>query len=168
MTKFIIRKCNTAGIDLIKFYESCRLKAYQDTKGIWTIGWGATYYHNGKKVKFGDIITQAIADDLFLFHLGVFEREVNSLIKNDKINENQFSALVSFAFNCGSDIDEDTKAEGLGDSTLLKLVNINPNNTLIKAEFLKWISKGSKSERGLRNRRTKEAALYFSPVSLLA
>lgn len=154
-------KTNQAGIKLLHEFESCRLKAYKCPAGIWTIGWGNTFYENGKPVKEGDVITQERADALFLVILSRFEKDVLSLLKT-KVNENQFSALVSFAYNVGSDIDADTIAEGLGDSTLLKLVNANPNNPAIRNEFLKWVSRGTPFEKGLRRRREAESKLYFS------
>lgn len=151
---------NQAGIDLIKSFESCRLSAYLDSKRIPTIGWGATYYQDGSKVKMGDKITQQKADELFAFHLNEFCVEVKQLVKKP-LNDNQFSALVSFAFNCGTDIDADTIPEGLGDSTLLKKVNANPADPSIRNEFMKWVNKGSSFEKGLTRRRKAEADLYF-------
>lgn len=154
-------KVSPKGIASIKKHESCKLKAYQKQGDRPTIGWGNTFYENGSPVKLGDVITQDRADKLFLIKLAEFERDVNSLLKTT-VNQNQFDALVSFAYNVGSDIDADTKAEGLGDSTLLKLVNQNPNNPKIRDEFMKWISKGTIFEKGLTRRRKEEADLFFS------
>lgn len=151
---------NKAGVDLIKSFEGCKLKAYLDSVNVPTIGWGATYYRDGKKVKIGDKITQQQADELFAFHLNEFCVEVKQLVKKP-LNDNQFSALVSFAFNCGTDIDVDTIPEGLGDSTLLKKVNANPADPTIRNEFMKWVNKGSSFEKGLTRRRKAEADLYF-------
>jgi len=153
-------KINLEGINLIKSFESCRLKTYLDSKKIPTIGWGNTFYENGTTVKLGDVITQDRADRLFLNILAIFESGVNQLVKSN-INQNQRAALISFAYNVGLDIDADTKAEGLGDSTLLKKVNINPNDLTIRDEFLKWINKGSSFKKGLTRRRKAEADLYF-------
>lgn len=152
---------NDAGKNLIKGFESCRLKAYKDSAGVWTIGWGATYYRDGKKVKQGDVISQQEADELFDFHLNQFCTEVKCIVFQP-LNDNQFSALVSFAYNVGSDIDADSLAEGLGDSTLLKKVNMNPNNPSIRDEFMKWVRAGGKVLKGLQRRRAAEADLYFS------
>lgn len=149
------------GIDLIKSFEKCRLTAYKIKTDPWTIGWGNTVYRNGKPIKKGDTITQQQADDLFSFWLGAFSHEVESLVTST-VNQNQFDSLVSFAYNVGSDIDADTKAEGLGDSTLLKKVNKNPDDQTIRDEFMKWISKGSIFEKGLKRRRAAESDLYFS------
>jgi lysozyme len=148
------------GETLIKHFESCRLEAYQDSAGIWTIGYGNTSYENGKRVKEGDKIAQWRAEDLFVRVIQHFVNDVNYLTKGMQLTQNQFDALVSFAYNVGSDIDLDTIAEGLGDSTLLKLVLNNPKNPDISKEFLKWNKAGGKVVPGLTRRRKAEAHLY--------
>ena len=151
-------KTSPKGIALIKFYEDCRLVAYPDPKtggAPWTIGWG----HTGPEVKKGMQITQYEADRLFLQDLAEFEAGVMRLVKV-KITQGMFDALVSFAYNCGLDEDADTKAEGLGDSTLLKLVNAGKFKEAA-LEFGKWISKGTNVEKGLRARRAKEVTLFL-------
>lgn len=154
-------KTNQAGIKILHEFESCRLRAYKCPAGVWTIGWGNTFYEDGRPVREGDMITQARADSLFMIILAGFERDVISLLKV-KVNQNQFSALVSFAYNVGSDIDADDIPEGLGDSTLLKLVNANPNDPRIRDEFKKWNKSKGKVLNGLIRRRAAEANLYFS------
>jgi lysozyme len=146
---------------LIKEFEGCKLQAYLCPANKWTIGYGNTFYEDGKPVKKGDIINQKRAEVLLDVIALKFEKEVRSLVKA-KLNENQMGALIDFAFNLGSDIDADTKAEGLGDSTLLKLVNANPNNPAIRAEFMKWNKAGGKVLNGLTRRRQAEADVYFS------
>ena len=89
------------------------------------------------------------------------EEIVNNLLKTT-VTQNQFNALVSFAYNVGSDIDADDIPEGLGDSTLLKKVNKNPNDLSIMAEFLKWNKSNGKVSNGLVKRRKLEAKLYFT------
>lgn len=155
-------KLDQSGIQLIKVFEGLRLKPYLCDAGKPTIGYGNTYYPNGKKVTMQDPpITKEFADEMFLIISSQFEKEVTSLVKKP-IRQNQFNALVSFAFNLGSDIDADTIAEGLGDSTLLKLVNSNPNDGMIAKEFLKWNKSGGVVNNGLTERRMKESALYFT------
>jgi lysozyme len=154
-------KTNELGRKLIQHYESLMLEAYQCSAGKWTIGYGNTFYEDGKPVKKGDKITKERAETLFSLILAKFEREVHSLLKI-AINENQFAALVSFAYNVGTDIDQDTIAEGLGDSTLLRMVNREPNNPKIADEFLKWNKAGGKVWAGLTRRRKSEAHLYFN------
>lgn len=169
------RQVNAATIALLHKFEQCRLKAYKEKGDRWTIGWGNTFYENGKPVKEGDVITQERADELFRVTLSRFAEDVENLVRT-KLTDNQFGALVSFAYNVGSDIDADTIPEGLGDSTLLKLVNAKPSDPKIYAfsldvdgiaktgscAFLNWVSKGTHFEKGLRRRRQAEAELYRS------
>lgn len=150
------------GETIIKHFESCRLEAYQDSKGIWTIGWGNTSYENGNRVKQGDKLSQHRADDLFKRIVQHFVNDVNYLTKSTLLKQHQFDALVSFAYNVGSDIDLDNIAEGLGDSTLLKLIKINPNHPEIPSQILKWNKSKGKVLAGLTRRRKAEAHLYVT------
>jgi lysozyme len=153
------------GVDFIKKHEGLRLSAYLDSVGVATIGYGNTYYTDGKSVKMGDKITRVQAETLLKMTLKEFVGHVNMLV-TAPLNQNQFDALVSFTYNVGPDIDIDTIAEGLGDSTLLKKVNKNPDDPTIRDEFMKW-NKGRvkgvlKPLAGLTKRRKEEADLYFS------
>lgn len=156
-------KINQEGIELIKHYEGLRLNAYKCSANVSTIGYGTTVYPDGRRVRLGDRIDARVAHNLLMKDIARFEKEVLSLLKVD-LNENQFSALICFAYNVGSDIDKDNIAEGLGDSTLLKLVNKNPNDPAIRGEFMKWNKAGVKILKGLTDRRNAEANLYFKPV----
>lgn len=149
------------GINLIKHFEQCRLKAYLDSKNIWTIGWGSIRI-NGRAVQEGDEITQDQADKMFVNELKYMTDCVDKLLGSHQIAPCKRDALISFAYNCGPDIDADDKAEGLGDSTLLKKVLHNPNDPSIRDEFIKWRNKGTRSEKGLLRRRLAEAYLYFT------
>lgn len=122
---------------------------------------GSTIYPNGQKVSEKDIITKERALEIFVWHLSLFENDVNKLVKTN-ISQKQFDALVSFAYNVGSDIDIDLTAEGLGDSTLLKKINVNPNDKIIESEFLKWNKAGGVVLNGLTKRRKSESFLYFN------
>ena len=146
-------------LDLVKAFEGCHLRAYPDPKtngAPWTIGWG----HTGADVRPGENWTQAQADAQLVTDLSRFVRDVNRLIAGRPTTQGQFDALVSFAYNCGSDIDADTKAEGLGDSTLLRKHLAGDYGGAVN-EFAKWISKGTAVERGLRRRRAAEALVYL-------
>lgn len=146
-------KVNIEGTNLMHQYEGLRLQAYKDPIGIWTIGYGNTFYENGKKVRKGDVITKERAEDLFkniVWH--EFEYPLTKLLKKD-LNSNQFSALVSFAYNVGMG--------NVSKSTLLKKVNTNPKNPFIREEFLKWNKADGKVLLGLTRRRQAEANLYF-------
>ena len=143
-----------SGIDLIQKFEGCKLKPYLCSTGIPTIGWGNTYYKTGKKVTLKDNpITQAEADDLFTFLMPSYEKQVTNLVKT-KLTQNQFNALVSFAYNVG--------VGSLANSTLLKKVNANPNDPTIKTEFAKWNKSNGRPIQGLINRRAAEGEMYFS------
>ena len=156
-------KLDQKGIDLIHSFEGLSLTPYICPAGVPTIGWGNTYYPNGKKVTMKDkAITREQADEIFAFVLSLFERDVTQLVGNTPITQNQFNALVSFAYNVGSDIDADDIPEGLGDSTLLKKVKANPNDPTIRNEFAKWNKSNGKPLAGLIRRRSMEADLYFS------
>jgi lysozyme len=146
-------KVNNLGIDLMHYFEGCKLEAYQCSAKVWTIGWGNTFYENGTPVRQGDKITQDRANSLFVFVANKFADEIKKLIKTN-LSENQFSALVCFAYNVGTG--------NLAKSTLLKKVNANPNDATIANEFLRWNKAGGKELLGLTRRRTAESKLYFT------
>ena len=155
-------KLNEEGYQMIMGFEGLSLKPYLCSAGVPTIGYGNTYYPNGKKVTLRDKpITKEYAIEIFKFIADLFAKDVNSLLKTT-VTQNQFNALVSFAYNLGSDIDADDIPEGLGDSTLLKKVNKNPNDLTILNEFLKWVRSNGKISNGLVKRRKLEAKLYFT------
>lgn len=144
---------NQNGKNLIKKHEGLRLTAYKCSAGVDTIGYGSTFYEDGSKVKPGDKITLERANKLFDNTVSQFAKRVKELVKSD-LTENQFAALVSFAFNVG--------IAALGRSTLLKKVNANPDDPTIRDEFMKWTKAGGRILRGLAKRREEEATLYFS------
>lgn len=141
-------------LKVIRHFEGCELKAYRCPAGIMTIGYG----HTGPTAAPGRTISQAQAEELLKHDVQRFVREVNSLVKVP-LTHGQFDALVSFAYNCGSDIDADTIAEGLGDSTLLKMVNAGRFDAAA-GEFAKWNKAGGKVLSGLVKRRATEAHLF--------
>lgn len=128
--------------------ESCRLKSYQDTAGIWTIGWG----HTGKLVNQGLEITQDDADALFISDCKVFISCLNAY-KFD-INQNQFDALLDLMYNIGPGNFEK-------DKLLLSGVKSKDRKT-IEVAFMRHIfdKKGTK-QPGLVTRRQNEIKLYF-------
>lgn len=157
------RKLDHVGTLFLQNREGFSAKPYLCSGGKPTIGFGNTYYPDGKKVTMKDKpITRAYATDIFKIVVSQFEKDVNFLVKSN-ITQNQFNALVSFAYNVGSDIDVDDIPEGLGDSTLLKKVNKNPNDKTIEKEFAKWNKANGRVNNGLISRRQLEAELYFKP-----
>jgi lysozyme len=148
-----ITKTGKAGIEMIKTFEGFRAAPYKCSAGVPTIGYGATFYPGGKKVTMTDAaITEEQAVELLANMLVSFEKYVDSYCV-DTITQNQFDALVSFAYNLGP--------ANLKASTLLKKVNANPNDESIRLEFLKWVKAGGKTLKGLVRRREAEADLYF-------
>lgn len=149
-----ITKISKKGLDLIKKFEGLKLKPYLCSAGVPTIGYGNTLYENGKKVSLKDsVITESRATELLSYSLRNLEQQVDSFCRDD-INQNQFDALVSFAFNLGP--------YNLKSSTLLKKVNKNPKDPTIRDEFMRWTKAGGKVLKGLVERRKAEADLYFS------
>jgi lysozyme len=157
-------KTNEAGIKILHEFEDCKLKAYKCPAGVWTIGWGNTFYEDGSRVREGDLITQERADSLFKVILSRFEDQAKRAITS-QVNENQFSAFVSALYNIGPGSRRKSGLIRLKNgqpSTLLRLINANPTNPSIRNQFMVWISTGSGFENGLRRRRRAEADLYFS------
>lgn len=136
------------GLALIKRFEGCRLTAYQDSVGIWTIGYGHT-----SGVSKGQTITQSQADLYLKSDCANAEKAVNSYNNRYNWNQNQFDALVSFTFNCGS-------------GNLKKLLNNGQRTiTQISAKIPAYNKAGGKVLRGLVNRRTAEKELFDRPVN---
>ena len=147
-------KLDESGYKLIQEFEGLSLVPYLCSAKVATIGYGNTFYPSGKKVTMQDApISLATAKWMLKETADKFAADVDKLIKS-KLRQNQFNALVSFAFNLG--------ITSLGRSTLLKKVNINPNDPTIAAEFAKWNKAGGKVLNGLTKRRAKEAKLYFA------
>lgn len=139
------------GIELIKSFEGLRLKAYKCPAGVWTIGYGHT-----KGVKEGDVITEQEAEDMLKKDVVGFEINVRGAVIPN-LNDHQYDALTSFAYNVG-----------LGNfrkSTLLRLINSGITaREDITNQFMRWVYAGGKKLTGLVRRRTAEAELYFLPV----
>lgn len=139
-------KISNNGIDLIKSFEGLRLKAYKDSVGVSTIGYGHT-----KNVKMGDVISLKTAEQFLLDDIRIFEEGVLALVKIE-ITQNMFDALVSFSFNLG--------LGNLAKSTLLKKIN----SKLFKEagnEFVRWNKAGGVVLKGLTRRRLLEKELFL-------
>jgi lysozyme len=142
------------GLALIKKFEGFRSHPYLCSAGIPTIGYGSTYYENGVRVKLSDSpISEEWAEELLKKNVVHYDVAVNSLTRDD-ITQNQYDALVSFAYNVG--------VTNFKNSTLLKRVNANPKDPNITNQFMKWIRAGGRVIKGLILRRREEAQLYFS------
>ncbi|WP_320728543.1 lysozyme [Enterobacter ludwigii] len=140
------------GIALIKQFEGCKLTAYQDSVGVWTIGYGWTQPVDGKPIRAGMTIKQETAERLLKTGLVSYESDVSRLVRVG-LNQGQFDALVSFTYNLG--------ARSLSTSTLLRKLNAG-DYAGAADEFLRWNKAGGKVLNGLTRRREAERALFLS------
>ena len=138
-------KISGAGLALIRDCEGCRLAAYRDAAGVWTIGYGDT-----EDVTPGLLITQAEAERRLAARLACFEAAVSQLVRV-ALRQGEFDALVSFAYNLG--------AGALARSTLLRKLNAG-DRAGAAAEFGKWVQAGGAVLPGLVTRRARERALF--------
>jgi lysozyme len=147
-------KLNEQGYKLIAKHEGLRLKPYLCPARVPTIGYGNTYYADGKRVTMQDKpITKEQAYELLKIIADKFARQVDVVVTAN-VTQNQFNALVSFAYNIGMG--------NFRKSTLLRMVNLSPHNASIRAQFMRWNKAGGVELRGLTNRRIDEANLYFT------
>ncbi len=142
-----MKTTSESGFAIIKKFEGCRTTAYQCDAGKWTIGYGHT-----KGVKEGDTCTQEQAEAWLAEDAQEVETAINSLALC--LSQNQFDALVSLGFNIGT--------SALLGSTLIKKAKIDPDDTTIADEFLRWNKVGTTVVNGLTRRRQAEADLYFA------
>ena len=139
------------GISLIKQFEGCKLTAYQDSVGVWTIGYGWTQPVDGKPIRAGMTIKQETAERLLKTGLVSYESDVSRLVKVG-LTQGQFDALVSFTYNLG--------ARSLSTSTLLRKLNAG-DYAGAADEFLRWNKAGGKVLNGLTRRREAERDLFL-------
>lgn len=137
-----------AGLGIIKEFEGCRLAAYQDQRGIWTIGYG----HTGSEVVEGLVWTQAQADSALLSDIRTAQAAVLHGV-DVAITQNQFDALVSLCFNIGQG--------NFGSSTLVKQLNMG-HTILAGDQFLVWDHVNGTADLGLLRRRQAEQALFLT------
>lgn len=142
-------KTSPKGISLITEFEGFRSKAYQDVVGVWTIGYGFTL-----GVQPGDTITKEQAKRRLARELESYEAAVTRACTNEP-NQNEFDALVCFAFNVG--------AAGMAKSSVIKAHNRGDHQAAARA-FSLWNRAGGKVWAGLTRRRAAEAALYLTPM----
>lgn len=135
-------------IDLIKKFEGLKLESYKCPAGLWTIGYGNTQWENGTRVLENQVIDIQRAEKLLMFWVNKYAEKIDL-----KVKQNQFDALVSFAYNVG--------ITNFNNSTLKKKVIANPNDATIRDEFMKWVNSRGKQLPGLVKRREAEANLYF-------
>lgn len=146
---------NQSGLDIIKEFEGLRLRAYKDSVGVLTIGYGHTSRAGLPKVISNMEITEDQAEDILRNDLGIFEKGVESVIgvKMDSLSENQFSALVSLAYNIG--------IPALRNSSIAVFIRLG-NLEEAGKHILYWNKAGGRILPGLVRRRKAEYDLYNS------
>lgn len=146
-------KLNTAGYRLICRFEGFSSKPYLCSAKVPTIGYGNTYYQNGKRVTLLDKpITELEAFEMFKTIADKFAAKVSELV-TAPLDQSQFNAVVSLTYNIGP--------ANFAKSTLLRKINFNHNDPSIRAEFLKWNKAGGQVLKGLTIRRKAESEIYF-------
>lgn len=147
------RKLDEDGIAFIKKHEGFRTKAYKDSAGIWTIGYGSIRIF-GRAVKHDDEITEHQAINQMILDLETFEHAVNEHVYV-YLTQKQYTALVSFTYNIGQN--------AFRNSTLLKKLNQSDYKAAAD-ELLRWNKAGGKVVQGLVNRRNDERSLFLEDI----
>ena len=138
-------KLGERGTEILKYFEGCKLTAYQDSVGVWTIGYGHT-----KGVYDGMTITQDQAEQMLLSELEEYEGYIENMV-TVPLTQNQFDALVVWVYNLGP--------TNFKNSTLLKELNAG-NYNAAGQEITRWNKAGGKVLAGLVKRREAEAELF--------
>ena len=144
-----MRRINESGLNLIKEFEGYRDTAYLCPGNVWTIGWGHTVF-----VKQGDTCTLAQAERWLRDDVAWAEDTIDGFV-DVPLNENQFSALVSWSFNVGRG--------ATISSTLLRLLN-EGDYSRVPEQLRRWKRAGGEVSNGLIRRREAEIALWLKPV----
>ena len=136
---------STAGVDLLTHFEGLRLEAYQDSVGVWTIGYGHT-----KGVTPSMKITESQAGNLLKTELIEYQNYINSMVKVG-LSQCEYDALVCWVYNLGP--------TNLSNSTLLTLLNQGVKLQIPK-QIRRWNKAGGKVLKGLVRRREAEALMF--------
>lgn len=144
------RDISELGFHFIREFEGFEAKAYLDTGGVWTIGFGTIKYPNGKRVVKGDVCTQSEAEQWLKNDSKWVDACLDKHIKVN-VTQNQFDALGSFVYNVGE--------TAFIKSTMLTLINQN-SMTAAASQFDRWVFDNGKRIQGLVNRRAKERKLF--------
>ena len=133
------------GLALTQSFESCKLESYQDSKGVWTLGWGRTL-----NVLPGMTCTQEQANQWLAEDIHAAEACINTNVRVD-LNQNQYDSLVDFAYNIGNG--------AFKQSTLLQLLN-QGDFTNAALQFVRWDKAAGQVVAGLLRRRQAETELF--------
>jgi len=140
-------------LNTIQQFEGLKLTAYQDSVGIWTIGFGNIFnLDTGKPIKKGDVITQETADRWLKIEVDELQEKMRKVI-NVALTDNQWTALTSLVYNIGFG--------AFKRSTLLRLLNAGAAKEEVAKQFLRWNRAGGKEIKGLTNRRQAEYNLFI-------
>lgn len=142
-----MRSINDAGVALIKEFEGCALRSYQDSGGVWTVGFGHTSKVGPATTCTADLALQWLKEDLEI------SESLISHYVSVPLSDNQFSALVSLIFNIG--------LVDFRDSTLLKMVNLGAWEKAAD-EFARWDKVDGIPNSGILRRRIAERDLFIS------
>lgn len=154
-----MKKLPKAGVDLIKRFEGCHLKAYPDplTKGRpYTVGWGSTKKKDGSPFELGETITQAEADELLEYQLQAYLSQLSKIPHYAEMTEEQVGALLSFSYNLGANFYGSPGFETISRRLRNKEWDLVPNALLL------YCNPGTSVETGLKRRRVAEGALWSS------
>jgi GH24 family phage-related lysozyme (muramidase) len=132
---------------------------YDSLGGVWTIGWGNTYYSDGSKVRQGDKITNGEADDMITWEMTQKESEVSKFVDSSNLTNNEYAALLSFAYNAGSyGLKKTAIDESLKNKSRQETANIIKDSVL---------TAGGNYSQGLKNRRIDESKLFLGEYNEL-
>lgn len=138
--------------DLLKQFEGFVARPYQDQVGVWTIGYGTTFYPTGRPVKPDDAQIDEKTALLYLsYAINTLFVQLSKLIKKE-LTDNEWAAILVFAYNVG--------VGRFTSSTLLK--KINSSDPTAAEEFPRWNKVGGKPNNGLTKRRAAEMALFLA------
>lgn len=140
-----MKRASQTLIDYLKRAEGCSLQAYQDAKGVWTIGYGHT-----RGVRRGDRCTLYQAEQFLREDLAEFEKVANQCRRID--TQGKFDAILDFIYNCGP--------ANWQSSTLKKYIESGMPTWQTQEQFLRWVNSGGKKLGGLVSRRIWEAARF--------
>lgn len=151
-----------SGVELIKELEGYSSEAYEDPIYGWdvpTIGYGTTVYPNGQKVRPGDTITRAQAEEYLIHHIEATARpDLERIPTWGQMNENQRGAIYSFAYNLGSGFYRSSGFQSI--TQVCDSVDRWTDRAWITEQFIKYRNPGTAAEAGLRRRREAEAKLF--------
>ena len=138
-------KTSEEGLELIKSFEGCETTAYQDSVGVWTIGYGHT-----KGVEEGQTCSIEDAETMLSDEMDEYEGYINNMVKVER-EQHEFDALVAWGYNLGP--------TNLGESTMLKVLNDGQFDR-VPDEMRRWNRAGGQVLQGLVRRREAEALLF--------